>query len=785
MDNKFLLRQAKELYLNLFTSSNSSQNEVIEKIISNPVYTEISKDELLFEINKKEKPFKPKANILVLLGEELIKNPVMAIYELVKNSYDADSTYVNLDFLNVNDSTNKTTIIIEDDGVGMTEDIIKNVWLEPGTDFRKPYDSEGLERTIKRSNLYNRVPMGEKGIGRFAVHKLSHKIKVITRPTLIDYDYENQKVLRKTLQNYEIELFIDWDLFLQKSYLSDIYIEWNIKEDIQNFHFKEDSGTRIELSEIKTPWNRGMARDLKRQIESMVSPKMISDRFLIDLDFHNNWLDGLQSIDDAIQSAPYQYTALITSDFDFTFEYKFSPQNQHKLRSRIIAEKSVNVKNSIGNQLRTKLKEEGLTSSELDNYISKFNNNDNDFNIGDIMFEIYSYDLDSKSLRDTISNPKLIKSILKNNAGIKVYKDDLRVYNYGDPKNDWLGLDLNRINNSDKVSNNQNIGYIILDAEKANNLIEKTNREGFIEDEYFKLFLVLVDFFIIQFSAERQKDKKYWQQFNKESQIDSFKGSIGELNTLIETAQFRNSTEKNKVIKVIQNIEEKYDEQRQTLLIPAGMGITTSIAIHEIEKIVPRFKRITSKKIINIEELDNCINDLEAYVSSISSILRRSKSPEINVKDAANKAVRNYKYKLLDRKINSIVDISNNFTIFCDLRLFISMIMNLVDNSMYWLDDLGQSEKNILIKSVEIDNEHKSIIIADNGNGFKDEIIDLVRPYFTRKPRGMGIGLYLIDTIMMNYGKLNILTQEEAINYDIPPMYKGAIVELSFHKKQK
>ena len=47
------------------------------------------------------KHFKPKAHILRLLGEELIKSPIMAIYELVKNSYDADASYVNVTFSDV------------------------------------------------------------------------------------------------------------------------------------------------------------------------------------------------------------------------------------------------------------------------------------------------------------------------------------------------------------------------------------------------------------------------------------------------------------------------------------------------------------------------------------------------------------------------------------------------------------------------------------------------------------------------------------------------------------
>ena len=58
--------------------------------------------------------------------------------------------------------------------------------------------------------------MGEKGIGRFAVHKLGDKIKLVTRPAKIVID-ENE-IPRKEALNYEITLNIDWHAFSQSKY---------------------------------------------------------------------------------------------------------------------------------------------------------------------------------------------------------------------------------------------------------------------------------------------------------------------------------------------------------------------------------------------------------------------------------------------------------------------------------------------------------------------------------------------------------------------------------------
>ena len=80
--------------------------------------------------------FKPKARIIKLLGEELIPNEVIALFELVKNAYDADATKVEVILENISDIDNGK-IIIQDNGVGMDLDTVLNAWLQPGTDYRK------------------------------------------------------------------------------------------------------------------------------------------------------------------------------------------------------------------------------------------------------------------------------------------------------------------------------------------------------------------------------------------------------------------------------------------------------------------------------------------------------------------------------------------------------------------------------------------------------------------------------------------------------------------------
>ncbi|MFD2671456.1 ATP-binding protein [Marinicrinis sediminis] len=122
--------------------------------------------------------FRPRARLMSQLGEQLIKDENIAVLELIKNAYDADAKKVQIKMRDIQ-SEELAVISIEDNGDGMSFDTVKNCWMEPGTDNKEKKLKQMIEND-SRSKL-NRLPMGEKGIGRFGVHKLGNKITLITR----------------------------------------------------------------------------------------------------------------------------------------------------------------------------------------------------------------------------------------------------------------------------------------------------------------------------------------------------------------------------------------------------------------------------------------------------------------------------------------------------------------------------------------------------------------------------------------------------------------------------
>ncbi len=736
----------------------------------------------------KQKHFKPKAHILTLLGEELIKNPVMAIYELVKNSYDADANKVDVYFRDVDD-LDKAAIIVEDDGIGMTSEIVEDVWLEPGSDFRKPVNKDGV-REILKSPIYNRIPMGEKGVGRFAVHKLSTKILLISRPLIIKYDKDGTEIISKELANYEIELFINWKDFNQSRHLSDIPIKWKLRKDSTTFRFKNKSGTYIHLSGLKETWTKGMARDLKGHTISMLSPKLSESSFQINLSFDNQWLIDFPSAVSILNESPFKLYALIDENYNLSFEYEFSLKNNSKIGSRKINEKEnsslyeKNIKGNIKPFLRKELEQKEYPKEILEQILTEFDQEEK-LPFGNLMFELNTFDLDSESLRDYTNEPQLIKKILKENSGIKVYKGDLRVFDYGEKGNDWLGIDLKRVQDPSWFSNNLVLGFVYLDSEKSSSLVEKTNREGFVESKPFLLFKHILDYILIQFQSERKKDRERWYRLNKKETKLLFDDKVSLFKQLLENSDLNNDEKKKRILEEAESIEKKYEEDKKILLIPAGVGMTASVALHEIEKLVPRMEETVKSKPLRKEVITDQVEELKQYTEGIISVLRKGGNKDLDIKASIDRAFNNYKIKLSDRKIKYTIELDHSITtIKCDKRFFITILMNLIDNSIYWLDTVYKNSKEIYLKTIK-ENESIIILIADNGPGFKDNVSEIIRPFFSRKADGIGIGLYLVDTIMLKYGKFDIIVDnEEAYDLGIPTHFDGAIVKLVFNKNQ-
>lgn len=707
---------------------------------------------------KSKSIFKPRARLLLQLGDQLIKNENVAVLELVKNSYDADARNVIIKMENV-DNPKIGRIEIRDDGTGMDGDIISNAWLEPGSDYK-----ENQFKTNQRSKLYNRLPIGEKGIGRFGVHKLGEKIELITRQEGKD----------------EFTVNIDWREFAKHKYLDKA--EFDVVGRSPQYFIRERKGTRIVITDLRTTWDRRMVRDLYKALFTLSSPFKTVDHFTIKFETDKpEWIEDLISWNEVKDFALYHFQAKIKGSEITAFSYEFLPwESMDKVKSKKITLDDQFIQDHQSIEVSTEEDKKKKILIDLDKY-----------NIGEVDFEGYIFDRDLKIL-SLIEEQKVrqVKKYLDENGGIRVYRDNLRINEYGEKSNDWLSLDLRRVNvPAKRISNNIILSVINLKREESSSLIEKTNREGFVENEAYNDFKTAILYVISLVEKLRQIDKaELRDKYSPTEQEEPVLHLTNELKTYIEK-NIKDEVVREKVKDYIDGIERDYNEINEILLTASGAGLTLGVGIHEIEKLVKELVNTAKAENTN-GKVNDLIKDIQTTVNNYLSLLKQNDKDTYDINSLIRSALFNVDYRLRVHNISVIKpfeDYNEKTDISVSKRFFLSAMLNLFDNSIYWLDKKERSQKKIgsifkkkiYIDLIKEDIRHISVLVADNGNGFTLPTSQITKPFITAKDYGMGLGLHITNQIMKVIG--GELYFPEKNEYEIPDEFaNGAIVVLKF-----
>lgn len=695
--------------------------------------------------------------MLLLLGDQLIRDPGIAVFELVKNAYDADSPDVTVTMSQITDEE-LGKIVVEDSGTGMDYRTVTEVWMEPGTDYRAQQREAG-ERTPK----YHRLPLGEKGVGRFAAHKLGNYISLVTRKQ----------------DNPEIVVEIDWTTYTQHKYLEEIPV--SIIQREPRVFMGNKTGTRIEVTKLRSTWNRGMVRELARAVNSICSPfeklrkvdnsrnetTPTSSEFKASLVLTENreWLKGILTVDQVLDYALFTAHCDIVGN-TVKYDYEFTPYPaMDKVEARAVSGRTVTI--------------EAREDVNLD-LINR--------HIGPIHIDLYIYDRDTYILALGVTDRKGLKGFLDDNGGIRVYWEDIRVYDYGEPGNDWLNLGARRVNvPTRRLSNNIVIGAvsltydesIVFDPGRNLGLIEKTNREGFVDNASFRAFRHAVEHAVQQITAERNIDKirirnAYSVRRLKEPVIED----LTDLRDIVEKKKLTNE-----LGPYLDRIEEDFVTVRDHFLTSASAGLSLSTVIHEVEKGVAELEKAVKEDLASprIIALAKHLADL---IEGFGTLIRKSGATKEKASSLISQAVFNTQLRLKVHDIKAIIDQSQgDFEVTCSKRMTIATIMNLIDNSIWWLDNKWDQAKDVKRIYIGTSREFKGgpgIVVTDNGPGFIDPPEYLIEPFISRKPDGMGLGLHIADQVMKIQG--GELRFPEAGEVSLPSGLDGAVVALVFRE---
>lgn len=403
--------------------------------------------------------------------------------------------------------------------------------------------------------------------------------------------------------------------------------------------------------------------------------------------------------------------------------------------------------------------------------------------VGPIKGEFYVYDREREVLK-LMSDVQMLTDYLDENGGVRIYRDGIRVYNYGEPGVDWLGLDLRRVNRpTRKISNNLIIGVIHLSLKDSRALLEKTNREGFVENDAMLRLESLVLSSLAVFETERDIDKERVRKAiskssdpvaaNIERPIEELRGAMRK-HGVLETFE-----------PYINKLEEDYHSMQETLLAAGMSGLNLAVVFHEVERGVRTLHRAIEDG-ADIQGAARQAKDLTKLLDGFSGLLRRDDQKAhdarkliLRARDLNLSRMRFHKVQL---ECPFLETGEKGFSSIFPFGLVLNALVNLIDNALYWLQvrwpDSESSSRKIYIG---ISNDFElgpAIVIADNGPGFQDDAENMVRPFFTRKAAGMGLGLYYANLAMGLSGGLLAFPDKEEV--ELPADFDGAVIALIF-----
>ncbi|MCD4732149.1 MAG: ATP-binding protein, partial [Bacteroidales bacterium] len=387
--------------------------------------------------------FQIDARLILQLGRDSIKDYTTALIELVKNSYDADATKVEIEIY-CNKEPKK--IRIADNGFGMTENEIDKNWLVIG------YSEK---RKLKRSEK-NRRKTGEKGIGRIATDRLGRKTKLISKSK---YD----KV---------VGLEVNWDEFdVENKRVKDIKIKQikNPKITFPISNEKYETGTEIIITELRQDWTKEDIGKLYQEL-SYLTPLFtkIEDFDIILI----NDID--QSYPKYVKSAIYS-----VSEIELTAVYDGGDEILYTIKNRYAEKEDTEV-------------------IKLNQLYQNFNaeQENQPLRCGPFDLNLSFYLRQASVVKGTDFTLKDLRNFLDTNAGVKIYRDNIAVKPYGFQKSqfgeDWLNLAERKAKDpagigrkTYKITPNQLVGAVNVSRDHNQQLIDSAAREGLVENEAF------------------------------------------------------------------------------------------------------------------------------------------------------------------------------------------------------------------------------------------------------------------------------------------------------------
>ena len=747
-----------------------------------------------------ELDFRISSGLKNIIGKELITNELIAIFELVKNSYDANAKTVKIVFQNIKDENKDkgSRILIIDDGDGMSYDDLVNKWLFVGYSEKKDSEKK-LDHTDFRDKIdKKRIFAGAKGVGRFSCDRLGSKLKLFTKKN-------NEKLTHN--------LYMDWNKFEedQEKEFQTVPVDYSIVDAINIEEYaieKFENGTILEISSLNTSWDLKKLDKLQKYLQRLINPSQVDEYF----DFNISLEAKEYEKEDEKKSSEGDFGVINGIIKNVIFEKIGIKTTQ--ITCQI---------NEDGTKIYTELIDKGTFIFSLEEK--------NDFT-----------DLKNVNVKLFFLNP-VAKAEFKRIMGLRsveygsifLYKNGFRIHPYGDEGDDWLGLEKRKGQGYARfLATRELMGRIEINGNQPN-FREVSSRDGGIikTRNYFQLLdlfenkvLKRLEKYVIEgLDWDNVEKRPKSSEDIKTDSIELIRKLVGQVKDPDKELKFNDNLleilEENEVRKlpeIVKNIESlkksvhKPDEreyidtqlksfkrsyknvigrknkevkhktkevqilkrevkqtEKENLFLSsiAGEDKTEILGLqHHIglststinNHLIYLKNRIEKGKPISNDDLSDIIDQISLQTKKISSIVRfvtkanyglLTEKIEKNIVLFIEQYVMNVylEYKELVRDLNNIninVDVQKDFKFICEFKPLeiVIIIDNLLNNS------LKAKANNINLKITQLNENGIELRFKDDGKGIPQENVDKIFNFGFTTTDGSGIGLYHVSQIV-------------------------------------
>ncbi|WP_460158459.1 ATP-binding protein [Pseudomonas sp. S3_E11] len=731
-----------------------------------------------------EKPFEFSARVTLQLGRESISSSTVAISELIKNAYDAEASDVLLDFHLRQNAT--STLILEDNGTGMSPETLFDHWLKIGTDNKS---------RIERSVNGTRVLTGAKGLGRLGIDRLCKKLvlysktKEMNKAIQLNIDWKQFENTQKTLSEIKHQIY-EVDLPIKDKY-GEVFLDAN------------SSGTRMILIGLKDDWNDSFIKTLENELRLLTSPFESNNEFTVTLKTTTKDSQNEKSLssEEMLKAARWTAHAAVASDGTVSVTYINSKKPNDPIKN------TTQWSNWLNNAGETPL-------------------------FGPVQFNLYYLAQDTASLSRLKLSVGNYRDFMRLNQGVRLYRDHFRVRPYGEPsgKGDWLDIGLRKASSPGGVSQqgwkigpNQIIGSVIISRETNAILDDQANREGIVENAaFFQLRTFILKVIetletLVQKDASNDTELDFTEELanilNKSN--EEISTAIANLKKTFSVAGKKSKKKKQKrqlhpeqlVVQRLAELEALREKQaiaeqryldallseknelqyqKNTLSNLASIGILTISFGHEVRQHSAFALNGTSQALLTLNKIDNTSGYLDdsiefiniakdgaKYIDNFSRFAIENIKPDkrkrrkVNIPNVFTYVFSIFSTTLHKMGINASVQLNSPGSTYEAYAFEIdweSIAINFMTNSIWAIESRGHREESFI--SVDISETDGEIIVVykDSGIGLEAGTEESIFTPMSSGKRdnkgnstGTGMGLSIVKAHVEDHMKGSII----------------------------